>query len=115
MVVMLLKTTPRLPTLMDTTYAAPSGSTIVVGDGGNFQTALNNANPGDAITLNAGSTYTGNFTLPAKGGSEYIHIRSSAALTPEAARVSTGDASSFPKIATANTAAARQAAAESSY
>lgn len=112
---MILQTTPRLPLLMDTAYAAPSGSTIVVGDGQNFQTALNNAEPGDVITLNAGSTYTGNFTLPAKGGSEYIHIRSSASLTPEGTRVATGDLTAFPKIATGNASPAIQAAAGSSH
>ena len=115
MAVLIFQVTPRLPALMNTDYAAPSGSTIVVGDGGNFQTALNNANPGDVITLNAGSTYTGNFSLPAKGGSSYIHIRSSAALTTEGSRITTGQAASFPKIATPDNEAAIQATAESSY
>jgi len=110
MAVMLLKTVPTLPELMDTTYAAPSGATIVVPDGGNFQTALNNANPGDTITLNAGSTYTGNFSLPVKSGSSYIHIRSSAPLTPEGIRVTTGDLTGFPKIVTPDVAATIQAA-----
>src|SRR5439155_319481 len=52
-------TDPILPYVWDTTYIAPTGSTIVVGNGGDFQAALNQARPGDVITLNAGSTYTG--------------------------------------------------------
>jgi len=103
---------PELPRVyIDTTYVTPSGSTIVVGDGGDFQAALNSANPGDIITLNAGSVYTGNFSLPVKSGSSYIYIRSSASLTTEGTRVTTGDLTGFPKIATANTAATIQAEA----
>jgi len=113
---MILQVTPRLPALIDTAYAAPGGSTIVVGDGGNFQTALDNASRGDIITLNAGSTYTGNFSLPDKGaGTDYIYIRSSAALTTEGTRVTTGNLTGFPKITTSNNTAAIQAAASASY
>ena len=107
--------TPILPALYPTTYIAPSGSTIVVGDGGDFQAALNSATPGDIITLNAGSTYSGHFSLPAKGGTDYIHIRSSAALTTEGTRVTSGQLASFPKILTPDTAATIQAAAGASY
>src|SRR6185295_5173970 len=70
---------PTLPTLLNTAYSAPTGSIISVPAGGNFQTALNNAQPGDQIVLAAGATYTGNFTLPVKSGSAWIIIRSSAA------------------------------------
>ena len=115
MVVMLFKTLPRLPTLWSTPYSAPGGSTIVVGDGGNFQTALDGASRGDIITLNAGSTYAP-VTLPDKGaGTGWIYIRSSAALTTEGTRITTGQAAGFPKIATSTTGAAIQAAAASSY
>lgn len=107
--------TPALPTLYSTTYFAPTGSTIVVGNGGDFQAALNSAQPGDTITLNAGSTYTGNFILPAKSGSNYIHIRSSSALTSEGVRITTGQSAVFPKIATSNTSPAIQAMPSSSY
>lgn len=67
---------PRLT--VDTTYVAPRGKTIVVRAGGDFQAALNAANPGDVITLEAGATFTGPFTLPVKPGSEWIVVRSSA-------------------------------------
>src|SRR6267142_3100250 len=73
----------QLPTLpqafIDTTYSPPSGNTIVVNAGGNLQTAINNAVPGDTIVLQAGATFTGPFTLPNKtSGSGWIYIQSSA-------------------------------------
>lgn len=91
---------PNLPTLIDTTYTNPAGSTIVVGGGGDFQAALNSANPGDKITLNAGSNYTGTFTLPVKSGSTDIYIVSSAlgSLPAAESRVAIADATNMPKI-----------------
>ena len=53
------------------------GSTLSVPAGGNLQAAINAAQPGDVIVLAGGATYTGNFSLPAKGGSAYVMIRSS--------------------------------------
>src|SRR5215216_3963413 len=67
---------PELPrTFLDTTYVVPTGQTITVAAGGNFQTALNSANPGDTIVVEAGATFVGNFTLPNKTGSAWIIIR----------------------------------------
>ena len=65
-------------TLADT--PAP-GQTLSVGAGGDLQGALNSANCGDTITLQAGATFTGVFTLPAKACDDqhWIIIRSSAA------------------------------------
>src|SRR4029077_16976688 len=56
------------------------GSTISVSAGGDFQAALNSASCGDTISLQAGATFTGNFTLPAKGcdDAHWIIIRPSA-------------------------------------
>src|SRR5437016_4191159 len=94
----------QLPTLpqafIDTTYSPPSGNTIVVNAGGNLQTAINNAVPGDTIVLQAGATFTGPFTLPNKVGSGWIYIRSSAyaGLPPPGSRVSIADATNMPKI-----------------
>src|SRR5262249_10415197 len=51
------------------------GQTISVSAGGDFQAALNTAQPGDTILLQAGATFTGNFVLPVKSGSSYITIR----------------------------------------
>ena len=42
------------------------GSIVAVNAGGNLQAALNNAFCGDTIELQAGATFTGTFTLPAK-------------------------------------------------
>jgi hypothetical protein len=53
-----------VPTAMADTPAP--GSLIPVKMGGNLQTALNNAVCGDTIQLQAGATFTGQFTVPAK-------------------------------------------------
>jgi hypothetical protein len=57
------------------------GKTIPVNAGGNFQSALTSASCGDTITLQAGATFTGIFTLPAKGcdDNHWIIVRTSAA------------------------------------
>src|ERR1044071_5424910 len=54
---------------IDTTYVAPTGNTINVPSGGNLQSALNLARPGDTIVLQSGAIFVapaGGFTLPAK-------------------------------------------------
>jgi hypothetical protein len=55
------------------------GSVVNVGAGGNLQTALNNAQCGDTIQLQAGVTFTGKFIVPAKGcdANHWIIIRTS--------------------------------------
>ena len=65
-------------TLLFGAYAA-SASTITVSAGGDLQGALNAAQPGDTIVLQAGATFTGNYKLPVKSGTSYITIRSSTA------------------------------------
>ena len=57
---------------------APTGQTIVVHAGGDFQAALEQAQPGDEITLAAGASFVGPFTLPTKQGSGWITVRTSA-------------------------------------
>ena len=96
----LAATLPIAPQTFDTTYAPPSGQTINVPAGGNFQTALNNAQPGDTIVLQAGATYTGPFTLPDKSGSGWIYIVSSnySSLPAPGTRVSPSDATNMPLI-----------------
>jgi hypothetical protein len=84
-------------------------ATITVNAGGNLQTAINNAQPGDTILLQAGATFTGNFTLTAKSGTAYITIRSAAADTsfPGAnVRIDPRYASLLPKIKSATTSSA---------
>src|SRR5262249_55321159 len=54
---------------LDTSYTAPKGRSIEVKAGGDFQAALNQAKPGDAITLEAGGALTRKFYFPEKNGS----------------------------------------------
>lgn len=51
---------------------------ITVGKGGDLQAALDKAQPGDTIFLEAGATFSEAFKLPRKSGEEFITIRSSA-------------------------------------
>ncbi len=80
---------------------AASAATITVNSGGDLQAALNAAKPGDTILLQAGATFVGNFTLPAKNGSSYITLRSSApdsSLPAPGVRITPAYASLLPKI-----------------
>ena len=82
-------------------------STLTVGPGGDLQTALNSANPGDVIVITAGATFTGNFTLPAKSnGSATITVKSSAlAFLPVGERVSPSSTQNMPTLVSPNSAA----------
>ena len=102
---------PRV--FLDTTYSAPAGRQTSVPAGGDLQGALNSAQPGDTIILQAGATYTGNFTLPVKSGTAWIYVQSSALSSLPAAgtRVAPAQASLMPKIVSPNTSAAISTAA----
>lgn len=66
------------------------GSVITVKAGGDFQAALDKANPGDTILLQAGANFSGSFKLPKKSGDQFITIRTSAKdeqLPPENTRI----------------------------
>jgi putative Ig domain-containing protein len=68
------------------------GSTFNVRAGGDLQTAVNNADCGDTIQLQAGATFTGKYILPAKScdSQHWIIIRTSASdssLPPEGTRM----------------------------
>lgn len=92
---------PQAPLTFDTTYVAPSGRTIQVGAGGDFQTALNSAQLGDTIILQAGATYRGTYTLPNKAaGDGWIYVISSnySALPPPGTRVGPSDAVNMPLV-----------------
>jgi hypothetical protein len=82
------------------------GAKIVVKAGGDFQAALNRAKSGDTIYLQAGATFTGNFTLPKKDGNEFITIRTSASdaqLPPDGVRLEPKTyAAVLPKLVTPN-------------
>ena len=66
-----------VPTAMSDSPAP--GSMINLNSGGDLQSALNNAHCGDVIQLQAGGTFSGKFTVPAKGCDDrhWIIIRSS--------------------------------------
>jgi hypothetical protein len=92
---------PIPPLTFDTTYVAPTGSTINVSAGGDLQAALNKAQLGDTIVLQAGATFTGPFTLPNKTtGSGWIYVVSGnlASLPAPGNRVGPNDAANMPKI-----------------
>ena len=63
---------PELPRVyIDTHWDPPSGGkTWRAHEADEFQRALNQSNPGDAIVLDAGTTYRGSFTVPAKPNPE---------------------------------------------
>lgn len=86
---------------------ASAQSTITVGpSAGNqyqdLQAAINNAQPGDTLLLEAGAEFVGSFELPEKPGSTaYITIRTSAAdssLPAADVRITPAYASVLPKI-----------------
>jgi len=86
----------------------PAGKNVVirVSAGSDLQQALNIAQPGDTIELQAGAGYTGAFTLPYKNGNEFITIQSSAASRlPEGKRVEASDAPMMAKILSSGKAA----------
>ena len=55
--------------------APAAAATHAVPAGGDLQAALNAAQPGDVVELQAGVTYVGNYVLPAKPGGEFIVLR----------------------------------------
>lgn len=86
-------------TATTTTWTVPAG--------GDFQAALNSAQPGDTILLEAGATFTGNFVLPAKdaNATSYITVRSSAddsTLPPTGVRDDPTYAAQLPKLRSPN-------------
>lgn len=104
---------PEAPRVyLNTDYVAPTGQTIVVNVGGNLQSALNQAQPGDLIQLQAGATFTGNFVLPNKPGAGWITVRTSTADAnlPPGTRVTPNSASLMPKIISPNSEPAAQTA-----
>jgi hypothetical protein len=87
-------------------FVATPGSTArasvtTVNDGAALQAALNAALPGDTILLNAGATYVGHFTLPARTGSDTRPITLQTAgpdAIPEGRRMSPSVATKLAKL-----------------
>ena len=78
---------------------ARAQDTITVRAGENLQDAIDRAQPGNTIELEAGARFIGNFVLPPKEGASYITIRSAtpdAQLPPPGVRIRPADA---PRLA----------------
>jgi hypothetical protein len=75
---------------------APVSTTHAVNAGGDLQAALNVAQPGDTIVLQAGATFVGNFVLPAKTGTRPIVVTTSSVLPQR--RITPADAPLMPKL-----------------
>lgn len=88
--------------------AGAAQTTISVPAGGNLQQAIDQAQPGDTITLAPGATYTGNFRLRKKPGSGFITITTADASTlpPPGHRITPAWAPALPKIKTPNSSPA---------
>ncbi|HEY1342936.1 MAG TPA: hypothetical protein VGF59_35785 [Bryobacteraceae bacterium] len=94
---------PRL--LVDEPYGVPSGRNIRLHEGGDLQAALDRALPGDAISLDAGAVFRGNFRLPKKSKTGWIVVQSSSgALLPPGVRVSPASAAAMSKLVSPNSA-----------
>jgi hypothetical protein len=92
---------------VDTTWNPPTGGrTWHAHTSADLQDALNSADPGDTIVLDAGSTYTGNFTLPAKANpnNKWIYMESSrlSRLPAPGVRIGPSNAPNMAKIVTPN-------------
>ena len=109
---------PRV--FLNTARPQQTGSLIRVFNGDDFQSALDQAQPGDTIELEAGASFVGNFRLPKKqdqfgsgNGPEWIVIQSSARerdLPPEGTRISPDFSPALPKLISPNSVAAVTAA-----
>jgi uncharacterized protein (TIGR03437 family) len=83
--------------------AARQPRTTQVSPEENLQAALDQAVPGDTIVLKAGSTYEGNFRLPAKLGDAWITITSSdLSSLPAGRRVTPQQSGKMPRLVTKN-------------
>ena len=98
---------PALPrATVDVREPSTNGRTIHVAAGASLQSALDNARPGDRITLAAGATYKGPFHLPKKDGNDWIVIASDRLRElPPWRRVDPDDARSMPKLIAASQSA----------
>jgi len=103
---------PELPRSAPTS-AVPSASRVIpVAAGGDLQSALDAAQPGDELRLASGATWTGNFTIPSRpcsAVSGWITVRTDvddSQLPATGTRITPTYASRLAKIVTNNTEAA---------
>lgn len=75
------------------------GSTLRLDRNGDLQAAIDQAQPGDTIVLEAGAVYTAPITLPVKSGNDFITIQTSrVSELPEGVRVSPSQSALFAKL-----------------
>src|SRR5918996_806245 len=106
--------------LLSLVAASASATTRTVAAGDDLQAALDAAQPGDVILLEAGATFEGKYTLPAKTNPEglYITVRSSApdeVLPPAGTRIGPADTRWLPKIRSSDGLQAINVPAGASY
>ncbi|NNF29020.1 MAG: hypothetical protein HKN73_17480 [Gemmatimonadetes bacterium] len=85
---------PELPRIYLNTsrdHTASNGDTVRLGPNGDLQNAIDNAQPGDAILLAQGATYSGPIVLRDKTGSGWITIATDMPLPAEGTRVDPSD------------------------
>ena len=98
-----LRTLRPYPTLLATLGVMPVSTDFTPANSAAFATAITNSTGGDTITLTAGQTYTGPFTLKS-GLTSTVTIRSSAhaSLPANATRVTSGDRSNMAIVVCSN-------------
>lgn len=87
-----------------TATTTQTAQTITVNAGGDFQAALQQANPGDTVVLQAGATFRGSFVLPSKPDGAPIVVKSSGDLPHR--RVMPSDVGAMPTIVSGSADAA---------
>ena len=93
--------------------AGAEAAVVRVPAGGNLQAALNAAQPGDVILLDAGAEYVGNFILPATSGAAFITLRSATAdtlLPADGVRIAPSQTALLARLRSPNTMSALRTA-----
>jgi hypothetical protein len=91
-----------LSALLLVSFSSARAAPRIIHAGDDLQAALNAAQPGDELRLEAGATFRGSFVLPPKQGDGMITLTSDlpgASLLPDGRRISPADAARFAKIA----------------
>lgn len=90
---------PELPReYLSTGMPTLAGRSIRVPAGSSLQAAVDAAQPGDELVLDAGATYTGTLVLRRKTGTNWITIRSNGSLPAEGTRITPADAPQLARL-----------------